>query len=233
MVVYDHLQVVVSGPASAGVHRGIFPCAALTQWCAMSEGSLPPGQWLRIELDSFHGVRRGMFPKVNTCRHLCCQRATLQHWSFRLVSFCAESQHLHNEIDFAVSENSEGMKADNIIRVIILASATRLRVLYQQQHLSRGVYDEVNGNGTRHADNLAQILHVQDTQHVPIPTVTPVRLVGSRHDICEVAMSISAATMVSRRHVDESGLYWRMWEFVFSQFLPFSSSGVGSTSWLA
>ena len=33
-------------------------------------------------------------------------------------------------------------------------------------------------------------------RHVPIPTVTLVRLVGSRHDVCAVAVSISAATMV-------------------------------------
>ena len=72
--------------------------------------------------------------------------------SVRLVSFCVEPQHFDNEIDFAVSENLEGMKVDNIKSpkivifssvghsVIILASATRLRVLSQQQHLHKRLH---------------------------------------------------------------------------------------------
>ena len=51
--VHDHLQVDVSGLASAGV-------LVLAQWYAMSDVSLSPAallQWLRSELDSFHAVR--------------------------------------------------------------------------------------------------------------------------------------------------------------------------------
>ena len=35
VVVYDHLQVVASGPASAGVHRCLSPCVVVALWHAM------------------------------------------------------------------------------------------------------------------------------------------------------------------------------------------------------
>ena len=101
--VRDLLQLVVPGPAPAGVvvlaHN--FRC----QMCLSQTAGLL--QWLRSELDIFschHSAelesnqfplqpkssattfrQRSMFPVFFTRRHLFCRHSSLQHWSVRLA----------------------------------------------------------------------------------------------------------------------------------------------------
>ena len=92
--VHDHLQLVVPGPAPAGV-------VVLAHNIRCQDVSLkPPDCYSGFALNwiFFHAVRhhsaelsattfrqRSMFPVFFTRRHLFCRHSSLQHWSVRLA----------------------------------------------------------------------------------------------------------------------------------------------------
>ena len=92
--VHDHLQLVVPGPAPAGVV--VLAHNIRCQICLSQTAGLL--QWLCSELDIFHAVRhhsaelsattfrqRSMFPVFYTHHHFFCRHSSLQHWSVRLA----------------------------------------------------------------------------------------------------------------------------------------------------